>query len=197
MSKPNYERGRKRPPSLRVVPTVGNYWRVVIHGEDNIRDGPANYAEMDIGRGATKADALAEARAWFDGMKDEHHVAAAPAASPAPPAQCPHGENCACAISTRHEWFVAFCEERDKLIALRAPAPAQAEGWQPDPHFLSRITLPVRWDGDDLMDATNRIIVWGKQDADDRDDVDRSLGKWVEKVLNSLPPSAPDAETQP
>ena len=29
--------------------------------------------------------------------------------------QCPHGENCACAISTRHEWFVAFCNERDKV----------------------------------------------------------------------------------
>jgi hypothetical protein len=32
-------------------------------------------------------------------------------------AQCPHGGDCACAISTRHEWFVAFCEERDKLRA--------------------------------------------------------------------------------
>lgn len=31
-----------------------------------------------------------------------------------PPPPCPN-EGCACDISTRHEWFIAFCEEREKL----------------------------------------------------------------------------------
>lgn len=28
--------------------------------------------------------------------------------------QCPNGQKCACSISTRHEWFEAFCREREK-----------------------------------------------------------------------------------
>lgn len=39
--------------------------------------------------------------------------------------QCPHGENCGCAISTRHEWFVAFSEEREKLREQSS----QQEAW--------------------------------------------------------------------
>jgi hypothetical protein len=35
-------------------------------------------------------------------------------ASPAETGQCPRGENCACAIGTRHSWFESFCKERDK-----------------------------------------------------------------------------------
>jgi hypothetical protein len=53
--------------------------------------------------------------------------------------------------------------------------------------LLDRITLPVRWDGADLMDANNQIIVWGKDASypGDRDDVDRALGKWVADTLNA------------
>ena len=67
------ERWRVFPqPKLRVIHTVGNYWRVEIHGQDYLRDGPRNYAVMDIGRGATKAEALEQARAWFSTMEDKH-----------------------------------------------------------------------------------------------------------------------------
>ena len=38
--------------------------------------------------------------------------------------QCPHGENCGCAISTRHDWYIAFCEERERLNALVAAGTA-------------------------------------------------------------------------
>jgi hypothetical protein len=32
---------------------------------------------------------------------------------------CPHGQDrCACAISSRHEWMDAFCEERTARLAL-------------------------------------------------------------------------------
>lgn len=36
------------------------------------------------------------------------------------PKQCENGENCACAIGTRHFWFVTFSEERDKLQRVEA-----------------------------------------------------------------------------
>jgi hypothetical protein len=32
-----------------------------------------------------------------------------------------HGKNCPCSLSTRHEWFIAYCELRDKLVAMNAP----------------------------------------------------------------------------
>jgi hypothetical protein len=41
--------------------------------------------------------------------------------------QCPHGEDCACAISTRHEWFVAFCEERDTVLSAPVGSPPPQE----------------------------------------------------------------------
>ena len=31
---------------------------------------------------------------------------------------CPHGDNCACAIGSRHFWLKAFCDERKRLNAL-------------------------------------------------------------------------------
>ena len=46
--------------------------------------------------------------------------------------------------------------------------------------------FPVRWDGEDLLGADNRILVWGKQGEDDRDDVDRAIGKWAAETLNAL-----------
>lgn len=67
--------------------------------------------------------------------------------------------------------------------ALRADAdaqPPQLPSWLTD-----RIKLPVRWDGTDLWDAENRVIVWGKESADDHDDVDRALGRWVTDMLNA------------
>lgn len=57
-------------PSLRVVETMGGYFRVMIHGPDLVRDGNA-YAQMDIGRGPTKEAALEQARQWFDGIEDD------------------------------------------------------------------------------------------------------------------------------
>jgi hypothetical protein len=58
-----------KPPTLRVVRTVGDYFRVVVHGIDNLGDGE-RYAEMDIGRAATKREALKQARDWFRRMED-------------------------------------------------------------------------------------------------------------------------------
>jgi hypothetical protein len=29
--------------------------------------------------------------------------------------QCPHGQHCPCAIGSRHFWFDAFCQERDRV----------------------------------------------------------------------------------
>lgn len=55
-------------PSVRVTETVGGYFRVVVHGPDNLQsqaDRP-RYCEMDIGRGGTKEEALKQAREWFD-----------------------------------------------------------------------------------------------------------------------------------
>lgn len=57
--------------SLSVFHTMGGYYRVEIHGEDDLRDGPCNYAVMNIGIAWTKEEALAQARTWFEGLKDE------------------------------------------------------------------------------------------------------------------------------
>lgn len=53
-----------RAPRLDVAETVGGYWRVRVHGEDDLQDG-GRFAMMDIGRGKTKAQALAQAQEWF------------------------------------------------------------------------------------------------------------------------------------
>lgn len=55
-----------------------------------------------------------------DRRRNARDVEPAKVGPPALQAQCPHGENCACVIGTRHEWFVAFCRERDKLLAVLA-----------------------------------------------------------------------------
>jgi hypothetical protein len=50
------------------------------------------------------------------------------ALSAVPVGQCPYGESCACAIMTRHEWHVAFCEERERRRkAGAAPVPVEDE----------------------------------------------------------------------
>lgn len=56
-------------PALRIVKTVGGYFRVYIQGKDDLQDNLA-YAVMDIGRGPTKDSALAQARTWFEMMED-------------------------------------------------------------------------------------------------------------------------------
>ncbi len=43
--------------------------------------------------------------------------------------QCANEGHCPCDISTRHEWFIAFCEEREKLRAL--PVAGGGKDWQP------------------------------------------------------------------
>jgi hypothetical protein len=48
---------------------------------------------------------------------------------------CPHGENCACAIGSRHEWFVSFCRDRDERYSEQdrrtAAQEAITQHWQP------------------------------------------------------------------
>jgi hypothetical protein len=56
-------------PRLEVHVNMGGYYRVIAHGRDDLRDGDANYAVLELGRGATKEEALAEADAWFAGMR--------------------------------------------------------------------------------------------------------------------------------
>jgi len=57
-------------PSLRVVETIGGYFRVIVFGPDLNRDNQF-YSEMDIGRGSSKQDAIDQAKKWFEHMKDE------------------------------------------------------------------------------------------------------------------------------
>lgn len=56
-------------PRLEVHQNIGGYWRVIAHGRDDNRDGDANWSVLELGRGATKEEALAEADAWFAAMK--------------------------------------------------------------------------------------------------------------------------------
>lgn len=57
-------------PSLRVVNTMGGFFRVIVFGPDLNRNNQF-YSEMDIGRGPTKQEAIDQAKEWFDSMKDE------------------------------------------------------------------------------------------------------------------------------
>ena len=55
------------PPSIRVTPTVGGYFRVVLHGPDALQpqhDRP-RYFEADIARADTRDEALQMACEWF------------------------------------------------------------------------------------------------------------------------------------
>jgi hypothetical protein len=74
---------------------------------------------------------------------------------------------------------VAALQELAELRALVQP-------------LVGYLHFPVRWDDEDLLGADNRIIVWGKCDADDKDDVNYRLGRVVEKLLNRLVPSGED-----
>lgn len=56
-------------PSLRVVKTVGGFFRVIVHGPDALQDGE-RYFETDIGTAETKEDALQQARDWFASLQD-------------------------------------------------------------------------------------------------------------------------------
>lgn len=56
-------------PMLSIVKTIGGYFRVEVHGEDSLQDN-RRYALMDIGRGATKEEAIQQAKEWFDSMDD-------------------------------------------------------------------------------------------------------------------------------
>ena len=58
-------------PKLRLIQTVGGFYRVEIHGEDDLRDPPRNYAVMNIGMAWTATEALQQAQAWFAGLSDE------------------------------------------------------------------------------------------------------------------------------
>lgn len=59
-------------PRISVTATLGGYYRVVVHGPDNLQsqsDRP-RFCEMDIGRGHTKEEALKAAEAWFSYIED-------------------------------------------------------------------------------------------------------------------------------
>lgn len=60
-----------KQPKLRLLQTVGGFYRVEIHGEDDLRDPPRNYAVMNIGMAWTAVEALAQAQAWFAGLIDD------------------------------------------------------------------------------------------------------------------------------
>lgn len=58
-------------------------------------------------------------------MNSTRSKVSAPKPTPEPP-PCENGENCGCAIGTRHFWFDAFCREREKLKAQPTPEPTPA-----------------------------------------------------------------------
>jgi hypothetical protein len=72
-------------------------------------------------------EALAQAEATIAGLEEElrstHRVyrdkLREAEATIAELRGCPHGDNCACAIGSRHFWHVAFCEERTANARLR------------------------------------------------------------------------------
>jgi len=57
-------------PKLRLVKTVGNFFRVYVHGPDDLQDNE-RAAVMDIGRGPTREAAFKQAREWFASMEDD------------------------------------------------------------------------------------------------------------------------------
>lgn len=73
--------------------------------------------------------------------------------------QCPHGENrCACAITTRHEAFDWFCEERDKTKALEADVAGLRQQLEQrrDPKATEEIRLAIVACHEWLSGATNQ-----------------------------------------
>jgi len=60
-------------PSIRIVKTLGGFYRVILHGPDNLqsqRDKPRCF-EADIGSSWDKQMALNQARKWFDSIEDD------------------------------------------------------------------------------------------------------------------------------
>ena len=60
-------------PSLRLLQTVGGYYRVEISGPDQLQnqeDRPRCFLS-DVSRALTKAEAVQMAREWFDRMIDD------------------------------------------------------------------------------------------------------------------------------
>ena len=58
-------------PKLRLIQCIGGFYRVEIHGEDDLRDPPRNFAVMNIGMAWTAEEAREQARAWFAGLIDD------------------------------------------------------------------------------------------------------------------------------
>ena len=75
----SFKRAKKlptlKPPRLSICETVGGFFKVEIHGADELRDGPRNFSVMYIGMAWTKDEALAQARDWFASLKDTCPVA--------------------------------------------------------------------------------------------------------------------------
>lgn len=51
---------------------------------------------------------------------------------------CPHGNNCACAIGSRHSWLEAFSRERNQLSALSESLRALVSDWRLDSSSFGR-----------------------------------------------------------
>jgi hypothetical protein len=75
--------------------------------------------------------------------------------------ECPLDDDCACAISTRHEWLVAFSDERTKHTALLAALASLVTEWRERarrvrPLESARITNAKREAIAEWMHYTNR-----------------------------------------
>ena len=64
-----YRRGKRQRPSVRITRTVGGFYRVVIHGQNNLVD-DGTYAEFEIACANTREQVLSEADAWFSSMEN-------------------------------------------------------------------------------------------------------------------------------
>ncbi len=71
MTRKTVELPTLKAPKLRLVATVGGFYRVEIHGQDDLRDGPRNYSVMNIAYAWSRTDALQQAKDWFAGLIDE------------------------------------------------------------------------------------------------------------------------------
>jgi len=72
----------------------------------------------------------------------------------------------------------------------RDAAEAQVQALRDKVNSL-RLSMPLAWDGDDLIAADSRVIVWGKQGDEDKDDLSGSFGKVVADVFNALAQATP------
>ncbi len=102
-------------------------WTLIAPHESQAKANHSQSLEQLAARGgisSCEAVAILEDRPWRQ-MNDElakltlRRLLLGAEAGPAEKPQCPHGENCACVISTRHEWFEGFCQERERVRVMK------------------------------------------------------------------------------